>query len=261
MSKKRVPDILVEQLLLGELPEGKSRELLADPEVRTRMQELQASNREILERYPPEVMSRRIWWRVEKEAAAREERGRRRWSLPRLAPAAAFAALLVAVGVVLATVAPWKTLDSGTRLKGVRPHLVIYRKTAAGAEALGPGSPVRGGDVLQIGYVSAAKPFGVIFSIDGSGVLTLHYPPSETDTGGAATRLQGEGEVLLDFSYQLDNAPGFERFFLVTSAREPALAEVLQAGRRLATDPKQARKASLALPAGLEQWSMLLTKD
>jgi hypothetical protein len=65
---------------------------------------------------------------------------------------------------------------------------------------------------------------------------------------------------MLDYAYQLDDAPGFERFFLVTADRAPAVDEVLAAGRRLASDPRQARQANLALPAGLEQWSVLLAK-
>ncbi len=77
MKKNRVPDILVEQLLLGELPEARRAELLADPDVQARMQELQASNREILERYPPEVYGKRIGWRLEKGQAGRRERSRR----------------------------------------------------------------------------------------------------------------------------------------------------------------------------------------
>jgi hypothetical protein len=87
MKKNRVPDILVEQLLLGELPEAQARQLRADPLIRARMAELEASNREILERYPPEVMVKRIGWRLEKQAAPARS-APRRWSLPRLAPAA-----------------------------------------------------------------------------------------------------------------------------------------------------------------------------
>jgi hypothetical protein len=65
---------------------------------------------------------------------------------------------------------------------------------------------------------------------------------------------------MLEYAYQLDDAPGFERFFLVTSDRALSVAEVLEAGRRLASDPRQARRANLGLPAGLEQWSVLLAK-
>ena len=257
MKKNRVPDILIEQLLLGELPEARARELRADPLVRARMEELSASNREILERYPPEVMGRRIGWRLEKGERPQGFNpalaGLRR-PLPRLVPAAALAVLLVAVGVV--ALAPWREGIEVTRVKGARPHLVVYRKTDAGAETLAAGIGVRAGDVLQIGYVAAARKYGVIFSIDGRGVLTLHFPAGPA----ASSLLEREGETMLDYGYQLDDAPGFERFFLVTSDRVPPIAEVLAAGRRLASDPSQARKAELALPAGLEQWSLLLAK-
>jgi hypothetical protein len=252
MKKRRVPDILIEQLLLGELPEAKARQLRHDPLVRARVEELQASNREILERYPPEVMGKRIGWRLEKQTPPPVRPVR--WTLARLAPVAGFAALLIAAGVSLATLAPWR--GEVTRVKGGRPHLVIYRKTDAGAEALAAGSGIRAGDVLQIGYVAAARKYGVIFSIDGRGGLTLHFPA----TPAASSLLEAEGETRLEYAYQLDDAPGFERFFLVTADRAPAIAEVLTAGRRLASDPRQARQASLALPAGLEQWSVLLAK-
>ncbi len=255
MKKHRVPDILIEQLLLGELPEARARQLREDPEVRARLAELQASNREILERYPPEVMVKRIGWRLERERQACA-RSARRWTLPRLAPAAGFAVLLLAAGAVLVTVAPWRERSELTRLKGSRPHLVIYRQAGGGAEALAEGSGIRAGDVLQIGYVAAARKYGVIFSIDGGGVLTLHFPAGP----GSSGLLSGQGETLLEYAYRLDNAPGFERFFLVTSDRAPSVAEVLEAGRRLASDPRQARRASLGLPAGLEQWSVLLEK-
>ncbi len=256
MKKQRVPDILIEQLLLGELPESRARELRADPQVRARLTELQASNREILERYPPEVIAKRIGWRLEKEKSSPARTAYRRWTLPRLAPAAALAVLLVAAGAVLLSVAPWREASVATRLKGARPHLVIYRKTAGGAEALEAGSGIRAGDVLQIGYVAAARKYGVIFSIDGRGVLTLHYPPSPD----SPSQLEAQGEAMLDYAYQLDDAPGFERFFLVTADRQPPITEVLAAGRRLASDPRQARQGNLGLPSGLEQWSVLLAK-
>ena len=255
MKKNRVPDILVEQLLLGELPEAQARQLRADLRIRARMAELEASNREILERYPPEVMVKRIGWLLEKQAAPARSASRR-WSLPRLAPAAGLAVLLLAAGAVLVTMAPWRDSGELTRLKGARAHLVIYRKTAGGAEALAAGSGIRAGDVLQIGYVAAARKYGVIFSIDGRGLLTLHYPASPQ----SSSQLSDQGETLLDYAYQLDDAPGFERFFLVTAERAPSVEEVLAAGRRLASDPRQARQASLGLPSALEQWSMLLAK-
>jgi hypothetical protein len=88
-------------------------------------------------------------------------------------------------------------------------------------------------------------------------VLTLHFPASD----GAPSQLRSEEQTVLDYAYQLDDAPGFERFFLVTSNRSLSVAEVLAAARRLASDPRQARQGSLELRAGLEQWSVLLDKQ
>ena len=77
--------------------------------------------------------------------------------------------------------------------------------------------------------------------------------PASLDQGGA---------VPLRESYELDDAPGFERFFFVTVAQdEPALevARVMDAARALAAS-EDAREAALELPEGWRQQSLLLTK-
>lgn len=254
MDKKRVPDLLVEQLLLGELPEAKRRELLRDPEVQVRLRQLEESNRAILEAHPPQVMAKRIAWRLEKARQARA-----RPPLARYLPAMGFAALLVAgLAVVLVSTLsrqPAHILEA-TRLKGLKPHLEVYRQSGSGAEALAAGGTVHSGDVLQIGYIAAAQPYGLILSIDGRGTVTLHFPASAS----APSRLAGDGPVLLDYAYKLDDAPQFERFFLVTAERAIPVEAVLKAARELAAQPERARTASLALPRGLEQWSLLLIK-
>jgi hypothetical protein len=255
MEGKRVPDLLVEQLLLGELPEAKRRELLRNPEVQVRLRELEESNRAILEAHPPEVMARRIAWRLEKAKQARVRR-----PLARYLPAMGLAGLLVVAGLAVVLVStlsrqPAHILEA-TRLKGLKPHLEVYRQIGSGAEALAEGGTVHPGDVLQIGYVAATRPYGLILSIDGSGAVTLHFPASAS----TPSRLAGDGPVLLDYAYKLDDAPQFERFFLVTAERAIPVETVLQAARELAAKPQRARTASLNLPRGLEQWSLLLIK-
>jgi len=255
MDGKRVPDLLVEQLLLGELPEARRRELLRDPEVRERLCRLEESNRAILDAHPPEVMAKRIAWRLEKA-----EQAQARPPLARLLPAMGFAALLLAAVLAVVLVSPWARQPAQvlevTRLKGLKPHLEVYRQSGTGAEALQAGGIVRPGDVLQIGYVAAARPYGMILSIDGRGMVTLHFPASAS----APSRLAGEGQVLLDYAYKLDDAPEFERFFLVTGEQAIPVEAVLQAARELADKPRRARTSNLALPRGLEQWSLLLIK-
>jgi len=96
----------------------------------------------------------------------------------------------------------------------------------------------------------------VLLSIDGRGHVTLHSP----DAGETmATRLSGKGEVRLPSAYELDDAPAFERFFLVRAATPFSIATALDAARALAAQPS-ARKQSLALPPGFEQISLALDK-
>src|SRR6185436_11923836 len=63
-----------------------------------------------------------------------------------------------------------------TRERGLEPHLAIYRKRGQGVERLKDGSPARGGDLLQIAYVSAGRRYGVIASVDARDEITLHLP-------------------------------------------------------------------------------------
>jgi hypothetical protein len=286
---RKVPDLLIERLLLGELPEAEARRLMDDPEVVRRVQELERSNREILAAYPAEEMSRRIAGRVEALASvqgapenARHGRSRRSrstsrrseapgdsgirrfFNMPKLVPVAGFATLAVVTGLLLVVLLPGG-LQPGvagvagieeTRLKGLKPHLVVYHKTRSGAELLRENSVVAERDVLQLGYVSGLQPYGVILSIDGRGVVTLHFPTGSRTAGS----LEPQGEVLLPFAYELDDAPGFERFFLITS-REPFPVNIaLGAADRLARDPDRARRVPLELPGKLEQSSIVLTK-
>jgi hypothetical protein len=51
-----------------------------------------------------------------------------------------------------------------TRIKGLRPHLGVFRQTPAGVEALADGSLARDGDLVQLTYQAAGRRFGVILS-------------------------------------------------------------------------------------------------
>ena len=66
---------------------------------------------------------------------------------------------------------------SDDRIKGLRPALTIYRRTAAGTETLADGSVARPGDLLRVGYTARGTAYGVILSIDGARSVTLHLPP------------------------------------------------------------------------------------
>ncbi|HVI03415.1 MAG TPA: ActD-like protein [Enhygromyxa sp.] len=273
MTERRTPpDLLVEQLALGELDEAQAGPLRAQlareaaEGGRDRLAEIATSNEEILADYPPE----RVAADIRRRAARTEGASRSRSSLWMLAPALTAAVVLIWVvtrddeGAAIAQHDTRATLvDDGEpepiRIKGgVEPHLVIDRQTQSGHERLAAGESVVAGDLLQVSYVPAGRREGVIVSIDGAGVVTLHHP-----SDAAAVPSLGEGdEVPLSHAYELDEAPGFERFVIVTRDEGPlSVAEVLAAAEQLAANLEQAESAPLSLAGeGWMQHSVLLRK-
>jgi hypothetical protein len=256
MSENRVPDLLIEKLLLDELPQTDKERLLADPEVRRRLQELEAENRRILAEYPPAEMAKAIRncarWNDAPGAKGASRKRRRPVPAQRFVPALTFGLLVLVAGVFLVI----RGQEAETRLKGGEAFLNVYMKTDAGGQLLTEGQRVSQGTTLQVGYVAGSSSYGVILSVDGRGVVTRHYPLSAV-TG---LELEGEGEVLLPFAYTLDDAPAFERFFFVVSEKPFAVETVLQAAEELSEEPEDAKNQDLDLPKGLEQSSILLLK-
>lgn len=112
--------------------------------------------------------------------------------------------------------------EDDIRLKGFEAALALFRRTSSGAEPLKPGATVKPGDVVRIGYRTGGVAFGAIFSVDGNGNVTRHWPL----TGDSAARLE-RGEALLPGAFELDDAPDFERFYLLTSDRSFDLKPLL----------------------------------
>ncbi len=283
-----VPDFIVEQLALGEAPEEERRALLSRDDVRERIRALERSDAEILRDYPPARMAELIRERAalaEADAAAdtdaargdRSEssagagpnvRGRvirfRGSSLrpksPRIIGLVA-ALCIVAIGIVPLVLEQRRSADSviaeTIRIKGLRPSLRIYRELDGSAEVLENGSEVHERDLLQIGYISGGEKYGIILSIDGRGTTTLHYPLSPA----SGTELERSGEVILPYSYELDDAPGFERFFFITSDTPIPVDRILDSARKLARESGRALKEAIPVPGGMEQFSIVRIKD
>jgi anti-sigma-K factor RskA len=241
---------------------------------------IERSNADILSRYPASAMRRA----VEEKLAAKVSSDQPRADLARRADSARprkfasranFAGLAAAACCVIAvsflsvnTLAERRSAQSSSvasRLKGAGSRIFVYLKEADGARLLPPETRVAAEDTIQISYIAGDDSFGAIISIDGNGVVTQHYP----EAGDMAAALNLTGEIPLDFSYKLDSAPRFERFFLVSGKEtftttwfkkrlsEPSLSQDLAK----AALPEMAR-ATLAdtLPAGVHITEILLRK-
>lgn len=267
-SAHRTPDWMLERIALGELPPeelaaAKAR-LAQEPDGLERLARLEADTRATLERLPPERVVAEVERRSRLAAVRAVAAERRPSPFRRFVPSLALGVPVAASLVLLFTVtqreppreAPPEVsqLTEPTRIKG-DSRLIIHRQGAEGPERLSDASRARPGDVLQLSYNAGGKRYGAVLSLDGRGVVTLHLP--ETATG--SLELQA-GTVSLPHAYELDDAPAFERFILISGDAPFELGAVLEAARELARTPSEAREAPLALPASLTQTSVTVEK-
>lgn len=272
-----VPDILVELLALGELDDDEAAQVRAQlvAEDDPRLDAIAKSDAEILERYPVQVIAPRLQpagpGSVVELSSARSRRTR--WT--RLIVGGLAAAAAVAIVWVLgegqelspsdrdgpdevAVAGSGAPADLGgakepwqVRHKGIA-RLIVHKQ--GGKDPLRAGATVAAGELLQLSYATGPEGHGVIVSLDGSGIATQHWP----STVDGPTSLS-PGLVQLDHAYELDDAPGFERFFFVTSNAAIDPGVVLQAARALGETAAPA-ESDLSLPEGMSQVSFMLRK-
>ncbi len=236
----RIPPLLLEQLHAGELTPDQAQALRARLQAEgaeDALEALAASDADILARLPAAAMA---------QAIRSRQAPRRLWLVgPALAVALGLAVFALPVG--LEQLSPGQpTLEptlEPTRIKG-DIRLLIFRAGPEGDQELADGALARQGDLLQLMSVVGSHPHALVFSVDGSGVLTEHrLGPYK---GGTHT---------LPESYELDDAPDFERFFLVTSPSPIEAEPIFEQARGLSsTDP-------LELPQPLRWTSTTLRKE
>jgi hypothetical protein len=226
-----VPEWLLERLATGELPPEREaevrRRLALEPGGAERLAALTRSNEEILAAHPPAAMLKQIAERAHLTArleAARPKPRGRGWLFAFAPPVLAMGTL----GLMMALRAPHKNDggnaaasrgpeaasfdDEGIIIKG-SPRLRVYRKVGDRSQRLQADTVAHAGDRLQLAYVAGGKRFGAVASVDGAGKVTFHLPAD----AGPAVQLRTDGEITLATSYELDAAPGFEKFLFVTS--------------------------------------------
>jgi hypothetical protein len=129
---------------------------------------------------------------------------------------------VVAVAALLFTVVPiWFTVENpigeSIRTKGgsgaQEPRIQLYRQSLDSAVGLHPGDGVKAGDAVQVEIQSGGFSFAAIFSVDGKGETTWHWPSD----AAMSARLPNKTGFRLPSAFLLDSAPGFERFYAVFS--------------------------------------------
>ncbi|MBN1410633.1 MAG: hypothetical protein JW969_07295 [Spirochaetales bacterium] len=262
-TTKSYPDLILEQFVLGELDAEKTRaiekQMETDNMLKSRIEAIKKSNEAILSDYPSDVMAKQIInkWEFENRQT-RKNRLTRKYVVRSLAVAAFVSCVLVAVFIGLpvregVTFPEWGT--DTTQAKG-GTAIKVYRKNGDRQELLKSGYRVKKDDQFQIKYIAGEQKYGVILSIDGWGNVSLHYPSSTI----IKPILDQKGEIPMSSAFELDNAPGFERFFFVTSKKEFAVKPLLTEAQKLASNSEQARTGSLQLPAEFKQISFILIK-
>ena len=265
----RIPEIVLERYRLGELPAGEAARVQAladaDAGVRGRLGEIERSDTEIRNSGLVHRLEDGVRRRLAARTGAQGSAPGARWGLGAgwgLAVIAAIALVFVIVprrGVrpddmpIAAADRP----EVGDRIKGLRPALAVYRRTADGSETLADGAVARAGDLLRIGYRAAGRSYGMILSVDGRGSVTVHLP----DAAARAVPLRRDTTVLLDRAYELDDAPKWERFYFITGTEPFAVAPIVDAARRLVSNHRDTPPAALPLPADLEQSSFSIQKE
>lgn len=242
-----IPDWKLERYLTGDLPEGEMREIRelekTDEIFAGRVKMMREDNAAILKKLPFERLSEKMDAREFGSGLNGAGRGAGmngagnsvNFRLVKFAAAAALVLAVVSVALFSqreigpdagtqvaggAQVMDVAMVDASeipggagdTRIKGLDARMEVWKKTGDSAVQMPNLGEAREGDEIQLRYAVPEKCFGMLFSMDGNGTLTMHMAD-----GSSAVALEPGKMTTLPFAYKLDNAPKFEKFFLLTS--------------------------------------------
>ena len=224
----KISDFKLERYLLGELPEKEMRDFqereLSDEIFAARVREMREQGKRFVAENPFEALEAKM------DAADEAADGNVISGLWFKVAAALVIALGVFSMVVLnrnvetysgesATMeVAMANVDDGTRIKGMSASLEVWKKTGDSAVQMVNLGDASEGDEIQLRYRVPQKCFGMLFSMDGNGTVTMHM-----GDGNNAIELEPGKMTTLPFAYKLDNAPKFEKFFLLTSQNSFAI--------------------------------------
>ncbi len=148
------------------------------------------------------------------------------------------------------------------RVKGVvnennhNSRLMIYRKNNDDVDLLTKGSLLKASDLIQLAYFSRKDSYGVIFSVDSKGLISLHYPISEKNSSKLIIRKK----TFLSRAFELDDTPGFEKFYFISSNREINVSILIKNVKNILKIKNLSDESKLKLEEDLNQYSMIFNK-
>ncbi len=222
-----IPTRILEEIKNSELNAKDFYSIYGKENIDAALEELKKSDEEILAAYSVDNMRKAVEQKLGKPAILHFPAQK---FIGYAAAAVLLAAVLVPAGLKNSTLRTNKAAVATERVKGAsdssknsQAQIKLYRQKGREIQALEDGSFARSGDVIQITYNAGTSEYGVIFSVDGNGNITRHFPENSWKAGQLLHR---NDETPLDFSYELDNAPDFECFVMVTSQKEFSLDDL-----------------------------------
>lgn len=222
-----IPTWKLERYLLGELPPKEmlilQKQINDNLHLQLQLETLQKSNADFLNENDPKQSARRILALsgAKKEFAKQKEFEAettiKSWwgtvlSMPMQRVSAVFLALFAAVIV-------WQISHQSAlpvneiRTKGLNARIELWQKEGDSVALILDSAQLKKDDLVQIRIHPASRCFAAVVSIDGRGNWTTHLPA----TGPLATYVEPGKNEFLPFSYQLDDAPNYEVFWLISA--------------------------------------------
>lgn len=205
MPNDEMFNLKLEQYLLDELSESDKKEIENNPEYMKEIERLKESNNQFFDKFNIQSLAK------ETEKRTNDRSKVVKFPVKTISSLAAAAACFILIINILPNLNRKQNDEEIIYLKGEQ-KIRVYLKDNNEIQELNNLNRVKENDQLQITYHSKEN-YGVIFSLDGLNNITYHYPESLQST----TKLKIGREINLPRSYTLDNAPYFEKFYLITS--------------------------------------------
>ncbi|MBN1115183.1 MAG: hypothetical protein JXA66_07575 [Oligoflexia bacterium] len=184
---------------------------------------IEKSDKELLKEFPPEIMIGKIEKKYKEYTDSRFSGKAARFLSKFKQPTLNRYSLAGITAVLLLLIINYNLSNGPDIILKGEPNLAIFKKLSeTDALKLENNSTVEVGDIIQIQYNASGYKYGIIFSIDGNGKITLHSPTDRNDYAFEAV-----DNSFLPNAFELDNAPNHEKFYMVLSDIKFRVCDIL----------------------------------